>query len=107
MVRCSKCSHVFDPLDGAERIVSITGCVGGEERVETFYYCGRCGLYTVEECLALFSGHEKINIHGPMGKAEGDAKVELIRACPGPWDRECRCPTHLAYFEDGVGLRPA
>ena len=36
---------------------------------------------------------------GPLTKAEGDARVEIIRACSEPWDKKCRCEAHKTYFE--------
>ena len=31
-------------------------------------------------------------------KAEGDAKLALIKRCDQPWNKKCRCDAHREYF---------
>lgn len=74
----------------------------GDECVETYYFCQSCGVYTVEVYWDMFSGEETASVSGPVSKEEGDAKVKLIRQCSRPWDKKCRCPAHLTYFEGSL-----
>ena len=81
------------------RVASISGSILGDECIESYYFCDRCGVYTVEIYFDLFSGGESVSIEGPIAKAEGDATVELIRQCSTPWDKKCRCSAHVSYFK--------
>jgi hypothetical protein len=71
----------------------------GDEYTESFFLCKRCDVYTVEVCYEPFLGDEVITFRGPLPRAEGDAAVALIKGCPEPWDKKCRCQAHLAYFQ--------
>lgn len=96
MIQCSQCKG---ELGGTERVVSISGSILGDECIESYYFCDRCGVYTVENYWDIFSGGESVSIKGPIQKVEGDARVELIKQCSTPWDKKCRCKAHLSYFE--------
>jgi hypothetical protein len=74
----------------------------GDEYTESYYFCSRCGVYTVEIYYDRFLGDEEVSQRGPVPKSEGDAKVELIGRCPEPWNKKCRCDAHLSYFEGGL-----
>lgn len=93
---CSRCGREFIENEG--RVASISGSIMGDEYIETYYYCDQCGQYTVEVYHDRFMGEEDISIRGPLSKAEGDAQVELIKKCPEPWDKKCRCEAHKEYF---------
>jgi hypothetical protein len=86
----------------SELVASISGSIMGDECVETYYYCDRCGVYTVEVFWDLFSGGESVSAHGPMEKEAGDAKVTLIKGCSEPYNKKCRCAAHLTYFEGAL-----
>ncbi len=45
-----------------------------------------------------FTGVESASVSGPLSKQAGDQAVALIKKCPQPWDKTCRCPAHLEYF---------
>ena len=83
-------------------ITSISGSIQGDECIESYYYCHHCEVYTVEVYWDMFSGDERVSVGGPVSKAEGDAKVELIRQCSRPWDKKCRCRAHLEYFGESL-----
>ena len=42
---CIQCKRPF--LD-EDRIASISGSIMGDESTDTYYFCGDCGVYTVE-----------------------------------------------------------
>jgi len=102
MASCVKCSHKFDLQNGRERIISISGSITGDECTETYYYCENCGVYTIEVFWELFSGQESVCLRGPIDKADGDRKITLVRECSEPWNKKCRCPAHLKYFEGSL-----
>jgi hypothetical protein len=70
----------------------------GDEQTESYYLCPSCGVYTVEVCDDRFCGEETISFRGPLAREEGERQVALIRQCPEPWDKKCRCPAHREYF---------
>jgi hypothetical protein len=45
-----------------------------------------------------FLGEETSSSRGPVPKAEGDAKVAIIKRCTRTWDKKCRCDAHREYF---------
>ena len=93
METCPQCDN---PL--REREASISGSVMGDEYTETYYFCGACETYTVVTSRDRFSGEESISVEGPVPKPVGDSKVHVIRRCPEPWEKKCRCEAHREYF---------
>lgn len=72
----------------------------GDEHSDAYYLCPACQTYTVVATWDNFTGEETVNESGQLPKSEGDERVNLIRKCPQPWDKKCRCPAHLAYFNN-------
>ena len=99
MVECSQCHKALDPKTRAKCVASISGSISGDEYTESFYFCDDCQVYTVEIYHDRFLGEGEVSVRGPVAKAEGDAKVRLIRACATPWDKKCRCQFHQEYFD--------
>ena len=99
MIRCSQCGEELGRKGMTGRVASMSGSIMGDECTESYYFCDRCGVYTVEIYWDMFSGGESVSINGPIPKAEGDAAVELIRQCSTPWDKKCRCSAHVSYFK--------
>jgi hypothetical protein len=99
MIRCAQCGREL----GAEgRVASISGSIMGDEYIESYFLCEKCGVYTVEVYHDRFLGEESVSVHGPVAKAEGDAKVKLIGECSEPWNKKCRCRAHISYFGDSL-----
>jgi hypothetical protein len=99
MIRCSKCGRDFDRQGVDKPLACISGGIMGDEYTESFFFCGQCEVYTVEIYHDRFLGDDDVFVRGPILRAEGDAKVELIRQCPEPWDKKCRCRAHMSYFD--------
>lgn len=98
MIDCASCGR---PLgEGEERTPTavISGSIMGDEYTESWYFCPDCQLYTLEDHRDRFVGEESVQVRKPIDRATGDAKVDLIRKCPKPWSKRCRCPAHLEYF---------
>ncbi|MCC6858075.1 MAG: hypothetical protein IT158_05930 [Bryobacterales bacterium] len=91
--RCPKCREM---LGGP--VASICGSVMGDEVTDCYYYCGACGLYFLELSRDSFTLGESSHFSDPLPKAEGEARLALIRRCETPWDKRCRCGAHKEYF---------
>jgi hypothetical protein len=102
MVQCVKCGREFAWKGTDELVASISGSIMGDEYIESYFFCGACGVYTVEVYQDQFSGEESASVQGPISKEDGDAKVALIRQCTTPWDKKCRCSAHVAYFDGSL-----
>ncbi|MBP2674354.1 MAG: hypothetical protein H6Q84_1194 [Deltaproteobacteria bacterium] len=74
----------------------------GDEYTESYFFCGGCGVYTVEVRHDRFLGEEEVFTRGPVPKPEGDAQVSRIGGCSEPWDKKCRCAAHRAHFGDSL-----
>ena len=98
MVRCSSCGKVLGEGEEQSPTASISGSIMGDEYTEAWYYCPDCKVYSLEDCRDRFCGEEEVKVRKPIDKATGDAKVELIKQCPKPWSKRCRCPAHMKYF---------
>jgi hypothetical protein len=96
-MQCCLCGKEFAPH--GQPVASISGSIMGDEQVESYFFCGNCGVYTVEVYYDQFLNEDEVTLRGPVSKEEGDRKVALIRECPEPWDKKCRCPAHKEYFE--------
>ena len=100
MIHCLQCRQELGGEQKTGWVASISGSIMGDEYIETYYFCSKCGVYTVDVYHDRFSGPEEISFRGPLSKAEGDEKVQLISQCPQPWNKKCRCAAHRSYFGD-------
>jgi hypothetical protein len=98
MVKCLRCGASEDTSPDFARVASISGSIAGDEYIESLYYCDRCECYTIEAYHDRFLGEETVTFEGPFDKAKGDALAAVIAACPEPWNKKCRCPSHQEYF---------
>lgn len=95
MIKCPQCRKILEQDAG---VASISGSIMGDEYTESYFFCAKCGVYTVEVYHDRFVGEDDVSVRGPVAKSEGDAKVQLIKRCSKPWDKKCRCEAHRAYF---------
>lgn len=98
MITCLQCKQPLDQERTGAYVASISGGIMGDEYIESYYLCTYCGVYTVEVVHDRFLGADDVSLRGPVSKAAGGAKIELIRQCPEPWNKKCRCDAHRAYF---------
>ncbi|MFH0872696.1 MAG: hypothetical protein V1878_09455 [bacterium] len=98
MVRCPRCGGVLEDEGKGKVTASISGSIMGDEYTESYFLCEACQTYTVQIWRERFCGEDSVRVDGPLPKAEGDAKVELINRCPEPWNKRCRCDAHREYF---------
>ena len=98
-MRCAKCGKDLSEKNGGGRVASISGSIMGDETTDSYYFCEDCGVYTVEVYHDRFLGEDNVFTRGPYSREEGDEKVRLIRECPDPWNKKCRCKAHLSYFQ--------
>jgi hypothetical protein len=90
-----KCQREFTASDGPRAGISIS--VMGDEYIYTYIYCINCGLYTVDTYYDRFLGEAEVSAFS-VDKETGDRAIELIRACPDPFDKNCNCPSHKAMY---------
>jgi hypothetical protein len=102
MIPCSRCGKPLDGKGAGGPVASISGGIMGDEYTDSYFYCRDCGVYTVEVIYDAFLGEGTSALRGPLSRTQGDEDVRLIRACPEPWDKKCRCPAHRAYFGDSL-----
>jgi hypothetical protein len=94
------CLHCKKPFDlEKDRVATICRSFMGDENIENWYLCPACDRYTLSSYWDSFSGSESDALKGPVSREEGDAKVALIRQCPKPWSKRCRCEAHMQYFD--------
>lgn len=96
-MQCRQCNK---PLQREDRVVCISGSIMGDEHTDSYFLCPACRVYTVATDWDNFTGVETTSVAGPLPKMEGDARVALIRQCSQPWDKNCRCAAHHAYFNN-------
>ncbi len=83
-------------------MASMSGSFMGDEWTESYFFCHECEVYTLEVVHDRFLDQETSSVQGPIAKEKGDALVALIRRCPEPWNKKCRCPAHLEYFDGNL-----
>jgi hypothetical protein len=98
MTPCSKCGQDLEGQGESAPAASISGSIMGDEYTESYYFCARCGVYTVGVYHDRFLGGDEILLRGPVPRAEGDAQVALMKRCSEPWNKKCRCDAHRSYF---------
>ena len=92
-MKCKKCGA---DLGGFENeAASICLRVRGDGETRTYFLCTHCDAYSVwvwvEE---FFTDRDTLYGSGPISRKEGDKIVEMIRKCPAPNNKSCKCPTH-------------
>jgi len=97
-MKCSQCGYEFDRTKDEGWVASISGSIMGDEYIETYYYCEKCGKYTQDNYRDRFLGDTDIFPRGPYTQEEVEASIELIKKCPEPWNKKCRCDAHIEYF---------
>ena len=98
MIDCAKCGAPLGEGEERHPTASICGSIMGDEYTESWYFCPACQMYTLEDHRDRFVNDEVVSVRDPIEKAAGDAKVSIIRRCPKPWSKRCRCPAHMEYF---------
>lgn len=91
-ISCANCGADLGPV--SKRAAFISLFVMGDERIDSWFWCAPCGVWTVEEYDDRFMGETTVSVRGPVPKEEGDRIVALIRKCPAPGDKWCECETH-------------
>jgi hypothetical protein len=99
IMNCIKCNREFL---NEELVASISGSIMGDEYTDSYFLCPVCLVYTVASWRDNFTGEETVNMSGPISEKEGIERIALIRKCPEPWDKKCRCKAHRAYFNDSL-----
>ena len=94
-MQCAICKKELTDADRPRAGISVS--VMGDEYIYTYVYCTNCNMYTVESYYDCFMGEEEISFF-TVDKATGDRAIELIKACPDPFDKNCNCPSHKAMF---------
>jgi hypothetical protein len=67
MMRCSRCRRVLAQQDSWSPAASMSGSSMGDEHIESWFSCDRCGVYTVEVYHDRFLGEDETTVRGPMG----------------------------------------
>jgi hypothetical protein len=98
MVKCAVCGREFDRTGRDRPAGAIAVEVAGDEYIESFFFCGTCGVYTQESYCDQFLAEDTVNVSGPIAKEAGDRLVELIRKCPDPMDKKCTCDSHREFW---------
>jgi hypothetical protein len=94
VIPCALCNKALE-----DPAASICGGIMGDEYIESWYFCASCGVYTKETYHDRFCGEPTVLTSRPLAKTHGDAQVALIRSCSRTWDKRCRCPSHMTYFD--------
>ena len=98
MIHCSQCGSPLVGQGKGTLAASISGSIMGDEYTESLFFCHTCQAYKIEIRRERFCGEDSVASSGPLSKAEGGAKIELIKRCPEPWNRGYRCDAHREYY---------
>jgi hypothetical protein len=98
-MNCIQCNREFLK---EEFIAAISGSIMGDEYTDSYYRCPVCRVYTVAHWRDDFTGSETMYQSGPVSEQEGTERIALIKKCPEPWDKKCRCAAHRKYFNDAL-----
>ncbi len=82
--QCTQCGGVLGPQGVGDRVASISGSIQGDDCTESWYYCRRCQVYTVQVYWDIFLREESVSVRGPLPRSVGDGRVALIRQCSTP-----------------------
>ena len=100
-MQCIQCRTTFPDRSRSDAAISIF--VMGDEYIYSYWFCGTCQTYTVERYHDRFMGEDDISYLPPISKEVGDRCVDLVRACPRPYDKNCNCASHRALYHGVPG----
>ena len=83
---------------GRKPRAAIALFVSGDERIRSYFWCNRCGVYTGEDYHDRFLGDSDAHTYGPITAADGDRAVALIAKCPEPQNKFCSCTSHQELY---------
>ncbi|MCE9582527.1 MAG: hypothetical protein K8T20_08550 [Planctomycetes bacterium] len=89
---CGKCGADLGPVQRRKAFISVF--VYGDEETRSWYFCGACRVWMVEEYLDVFIGDSRVAVRGPFPEGACEADVALAKTCPAPGDKWCECPAH-------------
>ena len=95
-MECCQCAREFDKAENARAAISIF--VMGDEYIYSYWYCVSCGFYTVEWYHDCFMGDDDVGFLAPVPRDVGDHCVQLIQACPDPFNKHCDCESHRQLY---------
>lgn len=101
-VACSQCGKA---LDMTARAAGISVFQQGDERIDSWFWCVDCGVWTLEEYLDVFIGESRITVRGPIRREAGEKRIGIIQRCPTPFDKWCECEAHREYERKRSGTR--
>ena len=93
---CLNCQRVFEETE--KRAAGISIFVMGDEYIYSYWRCPQCDKWTIESYHDRFLGEASIGLLGPFPTEVGARCVQLIQACPRPFDKHCECPSHDALY---------
>jgi hypothetical protein len=92
-MRGTSCGAELGDLQDAVATICIDAM--GDEEDRTWFLCETCDAYSVWVCNeAFFTDEVKMWAEGPITREKGDQIVGMIRQCPAPRLKSCRCPAH-------------
>ncbi len=94
MVSCAKCGA---DLGGHENSDQISVEVIGDEHTYAYWFCTSCDVYTRKIFIDRFLGLEYTLGPTWIKRQECDKLVEMIRRCPDPGSKRCKCETHRQF----------
>ena len=95
-MNCLGCDRIFDKAE--ERKAGIAIFVMGDEYIYSYWQCPSCDQWTIESYHDRFVGEDSIHLMGPFPPEVGKRCVELIAACPDPFDKNCDCSSHVVLY---------
>ena len=90
-LRCADCGA--DLGDHKARVAFICLDVMGDEYIESYWQCEGCGGYMTEIYHDRFLGEDEVR-SGALDAGRALEMIELIKQCPDPSNKRCKCPAH-------------
>ena len=91
-MECGQCKAKWDGYKNM--VASITLERIGDEHTYYYWFCPECEAYTVVWNVDQFLGSEETMKPMVLDRKKGDEIVALIKKCPNPDSKRCRCEGH-------------
>ncbi|MDQ7778834.1 MAG: hypothetical protein RDV41_03890, partial [Planctomycetota bacterium] len=96
-LKCTKCGAELKMGEGGDSVAGMSGKVMGDEYIESYLLCKKCGFYSKEVFRDRFCNEPEVTLSGPYTEEQVRKDMETVRQCKNPKNERCRCKAHKKF----------
>jgi len=98
-INCPKCKKTSKL---SENKGSIALLKGGNEHIDTYFYCNDCYIYFIDEYCDNFMTDDSSSGQRVIDNEIAEKAINMIKQCHDPLNKKCNCKIHLEFFKSNT-----